>query len=183
MEKTQAILMGRSRISESSLLVTWCTKQFGLLRTRARGALRPASAFAGRLDLFVSAEIALSRPTRGETWTLSEVHLEQSRPGLRREYSRVLAAAYLVRVVQGVVEPLAPVEGLYELLAKALDYLDGHSPSPELIRRFERRVAVDLGLVDVEATAQGETLGRLVPHFSDSLLRERRALLEALQRT
>ncbi len=180
MDKTQAILVGRRSISESSLLVTWLSRDLGLLRTRARGALRARSAMAGRLDLFVSAEIAITPPLRGETWTLCEVDWSQPRLGLRQDYLKVLAASYLVRLLQAVVEPMASVAELHDLLSKALDYLESHPPSLRMVQRFEWRVAQDLGL-SVEGTeAPAQAIGQLMPHLHDALLVQRRDLLSRL---
>ena len=57
MEKTEAILIGRTRYAESSLIVQWCSPEVGLFKTIAKGSLRPKSPLYGVLDLFVSAEL------------------------------------------------------------------------------------------------------------------------------
>lgn len=181
-EKTQAILIGRRRISESSLLVTWCTLEHGLLRTRARGALRQRAALAGRLDLFVSAEISMLRPSRGEVWTLGEVVWSNPRPELRKDYGKVMLASYLVRLLQAMVEPLAAIATLHDLLGKALDYLEGHAPSLTLVERFEWRLACELGLADEGTGASGQGLRLLLPQLPAVLLTERQMLLEYLRR-
>ena len=72
-EQTPAILLRKVRWSETSLIVTWITERFGTLRTVARGALRPKSPLAGRLDLFYDAEISLVLNRRSDLHTLREV--------------------------------------------------------------------------------------------------------------
>lgn len=146
MEKSSAILIGRHRLTESSLIVHWCTADHGLLKTVAKGALRPKSAFAGRLDLFVSADIRWTHSRTGDLHTLAEVALTEPRLHLRDSYLRVLAATYLVRLMEMMVERETPVPEIHELLQKALDYLVTHEPSPALIERFELRLADALGL-------------------------------------
>ena len=139
MENTPAILIGRSRWSETSLIVHWCAPELGLFRTMAKGALRPNSAFHGVLDLFVTADLRLARAKSGDLHTLAEAHLLQPRLGLRASYGRVLAATYLVKLLALAVEPHTPLPGLFDLLAKALDYLGDHDPSPAFLHRFELR--------------------------------------------
>ena len=72
MDKTTAILIGRYKLTESSLIVHWCSPELGLFKTVAKGALRPKSAFAGRLDLFISSEIRFARAKTGDLHTLAK---------------------------------------------------------------------------------------------------------------
>jgi len=155
MEKTEAVIIGRTRYSETSLIVQWCSPELGLFRTMVKGALRPKSPFAGLLDLFVSAELRFVRAKTGDLHTLAEARCLNARLGLRSSYGRVLAATYLVKLIALVVEPHAPLPAIYELLVKALDYLSAHDPSRALIERFELRLAEDLGLVGAAGAAGG----------------------------
>ena len=52
MDTSIAILMRKIRFSDTTLIVEWLTEDFGRLKTIAKGALRPKSTFAGKLDLF-----------------------------------------------------------------------------------------------------------------------------------
>ena len=55
MNKCQGTIIRRIPLTESSMIVTWCTKDHGLLKTVAKGARRPKSQFSGKLDLFYEA--------------------------------------------------------------------------------------------------------------------------------
>ena len=145
-EKTSAILIGRHQLTETSLIVHWCSADHGLLKTVAKGALRPKSSFAGRLDLFVSADIRWTPSRSGDLHTLAEVALTEPRLHLRDSYNRVLAATYLVKLVEMSVERETPIPDIHDLLHKALDYLVAHDPSAALVERFELRLAEALGL-------------------------------------
>jgi DNA repair protein RecO (recombination protein O) len=145
-EKSSAILIGRYPLTETSLIVHWCTAEHGLLKTVAKGALRPKSAFAGRLDLFVSADIRWTPSRSADLHTLTEVALSSPRLHLRDSYRRVLAATYLVKLVEMCVERETPVLEIHDLLLKALDYLVTHEPSPALVERFELRLTEALGV-------------------------------------
>lgn len=182
MEKTEAILIGRTRYSETTLIVQWCSAELGLFRTIAKGALKPKSAFAGLLDLFVSADICFLPPRTGDLHTLMEAHWQNPRLGLRSSYGRVLAATYLVRLIGLVVEPHAPIHAIHELLTKALDYLNDHDPSRALIERFELRLAEDLGLVG-ETGASGHEAARAIEEsFHRRLPVQRRQVLEWVEK-
>ena len=138
MEQTEAILVGRSRYGETSLIVQWCAPEAGLFRTIAKGALRPKSPLAQRLDLFVTADLRWVRSRKSDLHTLAEANWSNPRLGLRESYGRVLAATYLVRLVERCVEPQA---------ALALEYtMTGIAPFPQdrldvflIVDRFRRR--------------------------------------------
>jgi DNA repair protein RecO (recombination protein O) len=147
MEKTEAILIGRTRYAEASLIVQWCSPELGLFRTMAKGALRPKSALNGVLDLFVSAELRFVRSKSGDLHTLAEARWTNPRLGLRESYGRVLAATYLVKLIHLVAETGSPIPEIHELLIKALDYLAAKDPVPALITRFEQRLGEMLGII------------------------------------
>lgn len=180
MEKTEAILIGRAPYSETSLIVHWCSPEMGLFRTIAKGALRPKSAMAGLLDLFVSAELRFARAKSGDLHTLAEVRWTHPRLGLRASYGRVLAAAYLVKLIGVVAEPHTPLPAIHELLVKALDYLAGHDPSRALIERFELRLAEDLGLIGADGATGGQPARVIQETFHRKLPQQRQQILDWL---
>lgn len=147
MEKTEAILIGRTRYAESSLIVQWCSAECGLFKTMAKGSLRPKSPLNGVLDLFVSAELRFVRSKTGDLHTLAEARWTNPRLGLRESYGRVLAATYLVKLIALVAETGSPIPEIHELLVKALDYLATKDPVPALVTRFEQRLAEILGII------------------------------------
>ncbi len=146
MDRTTAILINRTRLTETSLIVHWCSADCGLFKTVAKGALRPKSSFAGRLDLFVTCEVVFIKSGKSDLHTLKEVHLTMLRPHLRDSYARVLAASYFSKLIEMVAERETPLGGVHELLRLALDHLDAHEPSEKLIVRFENRLCGELGL-------------------------------------
>ena len=147
MQKAEAILIGRQRQTETSLIVEWCCAELGIFKTVAKGAMRPKSPFAGMLDLFVTCELRFVPGKSSDLGILSEARWTNPRLGLRTSYGRVLAATYLVKLVAQVAERHAPLPEVQPLLVKALDYLAEKDPSPALVRRFEQRLAEALGIL------------------------------------
>jgi len=150
METSAAILLRRVRYSETSLILTWLTLDHGKLKTLARGALRPRSAFAGRIDLFFASEIAFRRSPRSELHTLSECALLNPREGLRGDYGRVELAAYFTELLDRATEPEHPVPELYDLLERALHHLEARPASRRALLHFESELARLLGLAGEE---------------------------------
>lgn len=153
METTPAILLRKTRLSETSLILTWLTAAHGKLKTVAKGARQPKSRFAGRLDLFFECEINFARSRKSELHTLREVALTEPHDGLRHDYLRVALAAYCVELIELVTEPEHAVADLYDLLQRALRYLNDHAASLRALEHFERELVRLLGIEHPQVTA------------------------------
>jgi len=141
-----ATLIRTSRLTETSLIVHWCSDQKGLIKTAAKGALRPRSSFAGKLDLFFEAELVYLPSRSGDLHTLKEVSVVTPRSGIRESYLSTLAAAYFVRWIEIVAERETPIPELADLLRRALDYLGERPPTLKAVTHFERELARGCGL-------------------------------------
>lgn len=146
MQSTQAIIIRLTRLTDTSLIVHWFTESEGLIRTVAKGARRPKSPFAGKLDLFFGGEIAYVRAKRGDLHSLREVSINQWREGLRRSYTSTLLAGYCCQLLETAVEPEHPDPELHDLLRRALDHLDTSPASLRALRHFETELARFLGV-------------------------------------
>ena len=175
MESTAAILLRRTKFSDTSLIVAWLTRDHGKIKTMARGALRPKSAFAGMIDLFFETEIAFVRSSRSELHTLREVVLQNPFEGLRKDYTRVELAAYFVELLELMTELDHPVPELFDLLHRALGYLENATPDRRALLHFENELARLLG-IHGEGNAHA-ALARVCHHLPES----RRGLMEKLK--
>jgi DNA repair protein RecO (recombination protein O) len=146
---TEAILIRTTRLTDTSLIVHWFTESDGLLKTVAKGALRPKSVFAGKLDLFFSGEIGVVPARKGELHILREVAISNWRQGLRRQYATTLMAGYFCQLVEAAVEPGHADALLHDLLRRGLDHLDVEETSLKALRHFERQLAEILGVSGV----------------------------------
>ena len=153
MEKAEGILIRKTLLTDTSLIVHWCTREHGIIRTAAKGARRPGSAFAGKLDLFYSADLTWVRAKKGDLHTLRECAVSSYREGIQKDYLRLLAAAYFAALTEQVAESETPVEALYDLLRRGLDWLQDHSPTRRAVMFFEREVAADLGIQGEEGVS------------------------------
>jgi len=161
---TRGIVVRLTKLTDTSLIVHWFTADHGLLKTVARGARRPKSPFAGKLDLFFGCEISVARSRHGSLDTLCEVALESCRDGLRRSWPATLMAGYFCRLCEAVVEPGHPDERMFELLRRGLDHVDSQPPTPRAMHHFESELARCLGISNHPEEAERalrETLGSL----------------------
>lgn len=153
MEKSKGIIIRLTKLTETSMIVHWCTLEHGLIKTVAKGARRTKSPFAGKLDLFFGAEFDWVRSRKGELHTLREVVVSDFRENLRKRYVDTLAASYFAELIAHVVEPDHPVPELYDLLQRGLGYLGEHGADKRAVIHFEAEMARLLGVADERCSA------------------------------
>lgn len=171
-----AIVTRLTRLTDTSLIVHWFTETHGLIKTVAKGALRPKSPFTGKLDLFFSGEIQFTHARHGDLHTLREVSIDRWREGLRKNYNATLLAAYCCQLLESAVEREHPDPPLHDLLTRALDHIDTTGPSLRALRHFENELVRLLGIAHHQQPAETtlrETLGHLPPARRDLLDRLR----------
>ena len=177
MHRTPAILLRRTRLTESSLIVTWITPEHGRIKTVAKGALRPKSRLAGVLDLFHLCEIQFQPARTGDLHSLREALLLNAFPGVRTEYPRISLGAYAVELIEHCTETESPLPEIFGLLERALRFLNANPASQRAMLHFEAELVRLMGLTQPNTPAEtsllqhirrlpatrSELLGRLVP--------------------
>ncbi len=159
MHSTRAIIIRQTRLTDTSLIVHWFTENNGLVKTVAKGARRPKSAFAGKLDLFFGGEIVFQQARKGELHALREVAIHDWREGLRSNYTSTLLAAYFCQLVAAAVEPEHPEPAMHDLLQRALNHLSESTPSLKALQHFEKELSKLLGVAGERRNARDELRG------------------------
>lgn len=144
--RSTGLILRTRPLTETSLIVQWLAPELGRIATVAKGARRPKSPFAGKLDLFHVAEFTFARSRRSDLHTLREAVLRETFPALRTGLRRLQRAAYLARLVEIATETETPLPGIHALLMDALRQIAGNGSRPETVLAFELRLLVELGL-------------------------------------
>src|ERR1044071_9810640 len=148
MESTAAILLRKRKLSETSLIISWCTESLGCIQAVAKGAGRPKSPFAGKLDLFFEAEIQIARSRKSNLHSLTEVALKNPFSGIRENLRRTQAACYFVELIELCTESDHHEPELFSLLRRAFAYLDKQDPDLPAVLHFEKELARIAGVHD-----------------------------------
>ncbi|MGD1018861.1 MAG: DNA repair protein RecO [Verrucomicrobiia bacterium] len=138
-ERAEGIVLRRQTVTESSLVVTWYTREFGKLKTLAKGARRAKGPFQGKIDLFYRDEIVFLRSRRSDLHLLHDCFLEEAHTRLRNSVESLTAASYVCELVDLATEGEDPNKGIYELLATVLESLET-SQDGVLLIWFELRL-------------------------------------------
>jgi DNA repair protein RecO (recombination protein O) len=178
-ESTAAILLRKRKLSDTSLIISWCTHSLGCIQTVAKGARRAKSPFAGKLDLFFETEIQIARSRKSELHTLREVSLTNPFGGIRESYPRMQAASYFVELIELCTESDHDEPELFALLQRAFGFLSANEPTPRAVAHFEKELARIAGVHDAKALKH-EPANALANLFG-KLPRSRAPLLKILR--
>jgi DNA repair protein RecO (recombination protein O) len=169
----RGILLRKRKLSDTSLIVSWCTDSLGVIQTVARGARRPKSPFRGRLDLFFEAEISVAKSRKSSLHTLREVVVTNPFPGIRSDHRRTQAASYFVELIEVCTETEHHEPEIFRLLQRAFAYLNEHDPDQRAVLHFETELARITGVQGAKpsaAMALGHLFGKL-PSSRPALLK------------
>jgi DNA repair protein RecO (recombination protein O) len=172
-QSARGFIIARMPFGNTSLILRTLTEPAGRLTFMAKGALRPKSPLAGRLDLFYLADFHYQPSRTGEMHTLREVKVLEPNLGLRRSYANLLAAQYFAALVEAATEAATPVPGEFSLLGKALVYLNENEISWRAVERYEQRILALAGIAQSEPDLPRAfaTLHHKVPSLRDDLLK------------
>ena len=178
MESATAILLRKRRLSDTSLIISWCTDSLGCIQTVARGARRAKSPFAGKLDLFFEAEIQIARSRKSSLHTLTEVALKNPFGGIRQNFRRTQVASYFVELIELCTESDHHEPELFALLQRAFTYLSANDPNLRAVIHFETELARIAGVHDTKTLQSNPALA--LANLFGRLPASRGALLQAL---
>ncbi len=143
-ERAEAIVLRMQPVTESSLIATWFTREFGKLKTLAKGARRPKSPLRGKLDLFYHDEIVFLRSNRSDLHLLADCFVETPHARLRDSVTALTAASYVCELVEAATEAEDPNAALFDLLAETLGHLEKQVRAV-LLLWFEARLLAATG--------------------------------------
>src|SRR5919198_5209650 len=137
----RGILLRKRKLSDTSLIISWCTDSLGVIQTVARGARRAKSPFRGRLDLFFEAEISIAKSRKSNLHTLCEVVVANPFAGIRENHRRTQTASYFVELIEVCTEMEHHEPEIFHLLQRAFSYLNEHDPEERAVTHFESELA------------------------------------------
>lgn len=162
------IILRTRPLTETSLIVNWLTAEQGRISTVAKGARRPKSPFAGKLDLFYEAEFSFTRSRRSELHALRELSLKETHAPLRQEMVWLQQASYAAALIEQTTERETPLPGVHALLHGLLEHLPKHPPQPRTIYAFELKLLDELGQrPDLEDAKLSEATSALVTKLTE----------------
>ncbi len=116
--KVEAIVLRRANLGEADRVVTLFTREHGRLPAVAKGARKPKSRFAGRLELFTHLRALLAQ---GRTLdVVSQVEVIDPFAPLRGDLERMSVAAFAAEVTDRALPEREPQPAVFAALRQAL---------------------------------------------------------------
>ncbi len=131
-QRAEGIVLRRYPVTETSLVVTWFTRDRGKLKTMAKGARRVKTPFLGKLDLFYQDELVYLPSRRSDLHLLHDCFLVNARPALRESYALLSQASCGCELVDLACETEDPQPVMFDRLAGWLDDLP-HAHDPRAV--------------------------------------------------
>ncbi|TWU37195.1 DNA repair protein RecO [Novipirellula artificiosorum] len=144
-EQTVAIVLRTIEFSETSLVVTLFTRDFGRLSGLAKGARRPKGPFEGSLDLLSVCRVVVLRKSTDALDLLTEAKLHRRFRGAERSLPRVYAGYYVAEILRLLTDDHDPHADVYDLTLATLNQIDGVGDVGSSILYYEAQLLRLLG--------------------------------------
>ncbi|SRR6056297_941779 len=152
MDKSDAIVLRTIEFSETSLVVTLLTRDFGKLGVIAKGARRPKGPFEGALDLLAVCRVILLRKSSDALDLLTEAKLDRrfrvtekiSFPPAER-LQRLYGGYYVAEMIRHLTDDGDPHPELFQLTLETIERIDGDAHLGTALLFFELQALQLLG--------------------------------------
>lgn len=145
-EKSTAIILRLVEFSETSLIVTMLTRDFGKLTALAKGARRRKSPFEAALDLLSICRIVFLHKSTGAMDLLTEAKLERRFRAGTKDLKRLYCGYYVAELLNQLTDDADPHPELFDLAERTIVAFDQGDGSEFLnLLRFELQALTLLG--------------------------------------
>ncbi|MFN7796583.1 MAG: DNA repair protein RecO [Planctomycetota bacterium] len=145
LEKTDAIVLKTIEWSETSLIVTLLTRDFGKVSAIAKGARRLKSPFESALDLLSLSSVVFLKKSGESLDLLTEAKLLRRFRGAQVGLLPLYCGYYAGELINALTENHEPIPGLLDSLCNALAELDRQADPAWTILDFELQTIQRLG--------------------------------------
>lgn len=144
-EQTNAIVLRCVEFSETSLIVTLFTRDFGRVSAMAKGARRPKGPFEGALDLLSVCRVVVIRKQSDALDLLTESKLHRRFRAATRSIDRVYAGYAVIELLRIMTDDDQPHVDIYDLTIATLSQIDGPGNVAASLLYFEVQLLRMLG--------------------------------------
>lgn len=146
-EKAFALVLKLVEFSETSLVVTLFSREFGKIHGLAKGGRRLKGPFESALDLLALCRIVFLRKSSEALDLLTEAKLQRRFRPFRRDLSSLYAGYYVAELLGELTDPYDPHPELFDLAEATLAALSAGEPVFLHTARFELGMLRHLGLL------------------------------------
>lgn len=143
--KCEAVILRRTRFSETSLIVVMLTREFGRVEALAKGCRREKSPLRGRLDLFNREETMIWQRSRGGLDLVTDTDIISEYTSLRTDATAYAAAGLIGEILRVACMVRDPHPHSFDALVAGLSLLEMGAPVASTVTRMLLAILSDLG--------------------------------------
>ncbi|MGB7324423.1 MAG: DNA repair protein RecO [Rubripirellula sp.] len=144
-EQSTAIVLRTIEFSETSLIVSLLTRDFGRISALAKGARRPKGPFEGALDLLAVCRVVVLRKSSDSLDLLTEAKLHRRFRGGEKSLERTYAGYHVAEMLRLLTDEHDPHPEVYDLAIQSLNQIDGSGDVASTLLFFDAQVLRLLG--------------------------------------
>ncbi len=137
---TEAVVIRRRKIRETSLLLTAVTRQVGKIVGLLKGVRGPRGTVPGYLEPFTIQTLIFYERPRSEIDLVTQWELREPFLALRRDLAKTAYASYFCEMMDHLLQLRDPHPDLYDLLIHALAMVQACDDPVPIARIFEARL-------------------------------------------
>ncbi|MDP3791991.1 MAG: DNA repair protein RecO [Candidatus Omnitrophota bacterium] len=147
-QKSEAIVIRRQDLRETSLIVTLFTKDFGKIKGIVRGVRGPHAQYGGgSLEVFAHDEIVFYERKKADVFTISQCDLLEFFYPVRQSLERLAYANYIIELLDSVTGLGEKSQEIFGLLLNSLTLLSSQASAKRVARIFEIKLLGLIGLM------------------------------------
>jgi len=147
-QKSDGILLRRQDLRETSVLLTFYTRDFGKIKGIVRGVRGPRAGYgAASFEIFALDRIIFYERKGGEIFTVSQCDLIDYFNPIRASLEKLSYAAYMAELLDSVTGLSDKNSEVFDLMLNSLKLLSGDSSPRRVARIFEIKLLGLLGLM------------------------------------
>jgi DNA repair protein RecO (recombination protein O) len=148
-QRSQAVLLRRQDLRETSIILTFYTRDFGKIKGIVRGVrgARAQGHGGGAHELFALDDLVFYERASKDIYTVSQCDLLEYFHPIRASLEKLGYATYLVELLDSVTGLADPHQDVFDLLLRSLQLLAGDASGRRVARIFEIKLLSLLGIM------------------------------------
>ena len=147
-QRDTAICLRTTDYSETSQVVHFLTRGWGVVALIAKGSKRPKSKTGGAIDLLSEGDLVFSARSSEALGTLMEFTETVSHSPLRTDAARLNAALYMIQIVEAMLAEADPHPEVFDLIHNSLARLgEPDAPVGAVLAYTQWRLLRNVGLL------------------------------------
>ena len=144
--RTEAIALGRTDYSNSSQIITFYTRNYGKIRTLAKGFKRASGKCTTKaIDLLTYYQILFIKKEHSSLHILTEAVVQNNYPQIRSNLDKYYKASYLAELVNEFTEESDSSEQLFDIFLSTVTGISVSADATTWLLAFEIKMLKILG--------------------------------------